>query len=323
MKLSTVKKDGVLFYWNVIKESFSKFSEDDIFTHAAALSYYTIFSLPPMLLIILFTTTWFYDEATVKDALFSQIGELVGRDGAQQLLQTIEKLNVFEPTLWATILGGGILIFTSTTVFVTFQNALNKIFRVKAKPTGWGILKLIKDRTLSFALLIGVGFILLVSLAVNAFLESFGKYVEELTGVSILLSIITSIVIPFFVITLLFAMMFKFLPDAELKWKDTWFGAVITSSLFAIGKYLISFYIGNSNVAGLYDAAGSVMVIMVWVFYASLIVMYGAVFTFTYKKIQGEKIKATEYAVKMEYKKVEKKPKKDLGEEQQQTFFEK
>lgn len=308
MKISTFKKDGLLFYWNILKESFSKFSEDDVFTHAAALSYYTIFSLPPMLLIILFTTTWFYDETAVKDALFSQIGELVGKDGAQQLLLTIEKLNIFEPTLWATVLGGGILIFTSTTVFVTFQNALNKIFRVKAKPSGWGILKLIKDRTLSFAFLIGVGFVLLVSLAVNAFLESFGKYVEEMTGVSLLISILTSIVIPFFVITLLFAMMFKYLPDAKLQWKDTWFGAIITSLLFVIGKYLISFYIGNSNVAGLYDAAGSVMVIMVWVFYASLIVMYGAVFTFTYKKVKGEKIKAAEYAVKVEYKEIEKKP---------------
>lgn len=302
-----------LFYWEAVKKSFVKFSEDDIFTHAAALSYYTIFSLPPMLVVILFTTTWFYDETIVKEALFSQIGNMVGKDGAQQLLLTIEKLNVFEPTIWATILGGSILIFTSTTVFITFQNALNKIFRVKAKPVGWGLIKLIKDRTLSFALLIGVGFILLVSLAVNAFLESFGQYLEELVGsVSILINIATTIVIPFFVITLLFAMMFKFLPDAKLKWRDTWFGAILTSILFVVGKYLISFYIGNSNVAGLYDAAGSIMVIMVWVFYASLIVMYGAVFTYTFKKMQGEKIRATEYAVKVEYKEIEKKAEQKL-----------
>ncbi|MFK8007576.1 MAG: YihY/virulence factor BrkB family protein [Saprospiraceae bacterium] len=307
MKPIFEKAKPLTFYWKVLKESFSKFSEDDIFTHAAALSYYTIFSLPPMLLVILFTTTWFYEEAMVKDALFSQIGELVGRDGAQQILKTIEKLNVFEPSLWATMLGGAILVFTSTTVFVTFQNALNKIFRVKAKPQGWGILKLIKDRMLSFALLIGVAFILLVSLAVNAFLETFGKYVEEKIGfVSEIFSIFTSLILPFFVITLLFVMMFRFLPDAKLEWRDTWFGAIITSILFVSGKYAISFYIGNSNVAGLYDAAGSVMVIMVWVFYASLIVMYGAVFTFVYKSMKGEKVQATEYAVKVEYKEIEK-----------------
>ncbi|MEM6967433.1 MAG: YihY/virulence factor BrkB family protein [Bacteroidota bacterium] len=202
-------------------------------------------------------------------------------------------------------MGGSILIFTSTTVFVTFQNALNKIFRVKPAPTGWGILKLVKDRLLSFTLLLGVAFILLVSLTVNALLETFANYLDFLLGdVSFLFNIITSIVLPFFVITLLFAMMFKFLPDANLRWKDTWFGSILTSFLFVIGKYLISFYIGNSNVAGLYDAAGSVMIIMVWVFYASLIVMYGAVFTYVYKQLQGEKIKASDYAVRIKYEEV-------------------
>ena len=294
------------FFFKIIKRSLTKFSEDDIFTHAAALSYYTIFSLPPMLLIILFTTTWFYDETTVKEALFSQIGQLVGKDGAQQLMMTIEKLNVFDSTLWATVLGGTILAFTSTTVFVTMQNALNKIFKVKVKPEGLGILKLIRDRVLSFALIVGVGFILLVSLAINAFVESFGNFINEsFGGFSIIITFLSTILLPFAVITLLFAMMFKFLPDAKLKWKDTWFGAILTSILFVLGKYLISFYIGNSNVAGLYDAAGSIMVIMVWVFYASMIVMYGAVLTYIYTKMQGEKIKATDYAVKVEYKEIE------------------
>lgn len=297
-----------VFYWQVIKKSLSKFSEDDIFTHAAALSYYTIFSLPPMLLIILFTTTWFYDETTVKDALFSQIADLVGEDGARQLLLTIEKLNVFEPTWWATILGGTILAFTATTVFITIQNTLNRIFRVKAKAQGWGILKMARDRILSFALLIGIGFILLVSLAVNAFIETFSQKVSEYFGiVSSLFSFISSAVLPFFIITLLFAMMFKFLPDAKLRWKDTWIGAGLTSVLFIVGKYLISFYIGNSSVAGLYDAAGSVMVIMVWVFYASLIVMYGAVWTAVHTKMQGQRLAAENYAVKVEYREIEKK----------------
>ena len=296
------------FYWTVLKRSVTKFSDDDAFTQAAAIAYYTIFSLPPMLLVIIFTTTFFYDETTVKDALFSQIGDLVGKDGARQLLMTIEKLNIFEPTIWATVLGIGILLFTSTTVFITMQNALNKIFKVKPKPQGWGILKMVKDRILSFTLLIGVAFIMLVSLALNALIETFGKYLAELFGtVSILLNFATSIFLPFIVITLLFAMMFKFLPDAELDWKDTWFGASITSGLFVLGKYLISFYIGNSNVAGIYDAAGSVMVIMVWVFYASLIVLFGAVFTFVYTKANGEPITASDFAVKVEHRVIEKK----------------
>jgi len=294
-------------YFKILKHSISKFSQDDIFTHAAALSYYTIFSLPPMLLIILFTTTFFYDEVVVKDALFTQIGSLVGQEGANQLLTTIEKMNIFEPTVWATILGVGILIFTSTTVFVTLQDALNKIFEVKAKPSGLAIIIMIKDRALSFALVLGIAFILLVSLAINALVETFSTFLNDAIGnASQIFSLLISIALPLIVTTFLFAMMFKFLPDAQLKWKDTWIGALITSILFVLGKYLISFYIGTSDVAGIYDAAGSVMVIMVWVFYASIIVMYGAVLTFVLKQEKGDRIKATDYAVKVETIEIEK-----------------
>lgn len=309
MSQSVENMSTIPFYWEVLKESVYKFSDDDLFTYAAALSYYTVFSLPPMLLIILFTTTRFYDEATIKEAIFGQIGNLVGRDGAIQLMATIEKLNVFSPSIWTTIFGIAVLIFTSTTVFVTFQNILNKIFRVKAKPEGWAILKLARDRALSFALLIGVAFILLVSLVVNAVIEAFGSFLQKIFGeVSFVVNMFTTVLMPLFVITILFAMMFRYLPDTKLEWKDTWFGAIITSVLFVLGKYLISFYIGNSDVAGLYDAAGSVMVIMVWVFYASIIIMFGAVFTYTRKKLNGERMPAIGYAVKVVYKEIEKEP---------------
>ena len=297
---------SIRFYWKVIKESLIKFNEDDLLNQAAALSYYTIFSLPPMLLIVLFVASKFYDDFTVKAALFSQIAGLVGKEGAVQLQQTIEKITILEPTLWATILGGTILIFTSTTVFITLQNILNKIFRVKAKPHGWGIIKMIKDRALSFALLIGIAFILLVSLTLSALLESFGNFLSNSQNFSIAINLLTTVVLPFVIISILFAMMFKFLPDAQLEWSDTWFGAILTTCLFSAGKYFISFYIGNSNVATLYDAAGSVLIIMVWVFYASIIVMYGAVLTYIGLKIKGERIPATDYAVKVVYKEIEK-----------------
>ena len=294
-------------HWNILKASLAKFSEDDIFTHAAALSYYTIFSLPAMLLIILYTTSRFYDRATVEDAMHNQISSLIGADGARELFMTIQKLSVSEPTLWSTILGVGILIFTSTTVLVTMQNALNKIFEVKAKPTGWAIVKMIIDRMLSFALIIGIAFVMLVSLSINAFIETFGNYLHKLYGgFSTILFILTDWILPFVIITFLFALMFKFLPDARLKWKDTWFGAVLTTALFIVGKSLISFYIGTANVGGLYDTAGSIMVIMVWVFYASIIVMFGAVYTMVHTEIKGKKIKAMHYAVKIEQHEIEK-----------------
>ena len=289
----------VKFYWGVLKASFSKFSDSDVITQSAALSYYTIFSLPPMLLVILKTTTQFYSESEIKDTIFGEIGGLVGREGAQQLMNTIDKMNIYQPTWWATILGIGVLLFTATTVFVTMQNALNLIFEVKAASNmkAWGILKMLRDRAISFALLISVGFILLVSLVVDALITSFGKYLTNMVGdVSAVMVIFTSVLLPLAIITLLFAMLFKFLPDAKLAWKDTWFGALVTAVLFSLGKFLIGFYIGSSSTANLYDAAGSILVVMLWVYYASAILLFGATFTFVRAKQLHGRVKPEDYA---------------------------
>lgn len=293
------------FFFTILKESITKFLEDDLMTQAAALAYYTIFSLPPMLLIILFTATRFYDEITVKAAIFGEIEELIGHSSAEQLALTIDKLGFYDSSFWAASVGIGTLIFTSTTVFVTMQNALNQTFKVKAKPKGYGILKMIKDRVLSFSILIGIAFILLVSLTINALISTFSNYLENaIGGLSMTLTAITSLILPLIIITFLFAMIFKYLPDAKVKWKDTWAGAFFTAICFTIGKYLIGFYIGNSQTANLYEAAGSIMVIMVWVFFASIIFLFGAVFTFVYAKFMSGGIRPADYAVKVIQKEV-------------------
>lgn len=288
-------------YWKIIKNSFARFFEKDVLTQSAALAYYTIFSLPPMLLIILKTATQFYDEADVKQAIFSQIGGLVGREGSLQLMNTIDKLNIFEPTWWATIVGIGVLLFTSTTVFITMQNALNNIYDVRsAKTSGFGILKMLRDRAVSFALLVSIAFILLVSLTVDALLSSLMGNLERWIGeFSAILILLTSIVLPLAIITLLFAMLFKFLPDAKLQWKDTWAGALTTAILFSLGKNLIGYYIGNSTAASLYDAAGSVLVVMLWVYYASAIFLFGATFTYARAEVLGSSVKPEDYAIKV------------------------
>ena len=293
------------FYWNITKKTVAKFFEDDIFTHAAALAYYTALSLAPMLLVIIYTATQFYSKAEVENALYGEIGKLVGTDAAIEISKALENFEVFSPSIWATILGVGLLVFTATTVFITMQNALNKIFKVKPKAVGLGILKLIRDRLLSFSVLVGIAFIMLVSLSVNAVITALSERLENVIGgVSLLLTQIASFILPLLIITLLFAMIFKFLPDAKVDWRDTWIGAGVTAVLFSIGRYLIGFYIGNSNVAGLYDTAGSIMVIMVWVFYASLIVLFGAVFTYVYADSMNSGIKPSDYAVRVEVKEV-------------------
>lgn len=297
------------FLFTILKQSISKFIEDDLMTHAAALAYYTIFSLPPMLLIISVTATQFYEEARVKKAIFGEIENLVGANSAQQLADTIDRLGVYDTTSWAAIVGIGTLLFTSTTVFVTMQNSLNSIFNVKTKPEGMGFLKLIRDRFLSFSLLIGIAFILLVSLTVNALINSFSEYLEGYIGAfSTTITAIVSLILPLVIVTFLFAMIFKYLPDAKLKWKDTWVGAIFTAIAFTVGKFAIGFYIGNSQTANLYDAAGSVMVILVWVFFASNIFLFGAVFTYIYTKNLSGVVKPTDYAVKVVTKEVEVTP---------------
>jgi membrane protein len=294
--------ETIKFYWGVVKGAVTKFIDTDSITQSAAISYYTIFSLPPMLLVVLKTTTQFYNEIEVRQTVFDEIGGLVGRDGAQQLLNTIDKMNIYQPNLWATAIGIGVLLFTATTVFITMQNALNMIFEVKpAENTkGIGLLKMLRDRAISFALLVSIAFILLVSLVVDALITSLSEYLSRMIGdISSLMVLITSLVLPITIITLLFAMLFKFLPDAKLAWRDTWVGALVTAVLFSLGKYLIGFYIGSSNAASLYDAAGSVLVVMLWVYYASAIFLFGATFTYVRAKQLNGRVKPEDYAVRV------------------------
>jgi membrane protein len=292
---------GIQFYWNVLKNAISKFIEDDISTHLAALSYYAIFSFPPFFLIILSITKLFYNEASVENVLFSQIELLVGNEGAQLMVKAIKNIHVFETTIWATILSIGVLIFTSTTSLVTMQNALNKIFKVKPKPGSSGFLKMVKDRILSFAILISFSIIIFISLVLDTLITAFESYLEEwIIGSSITLTLLSSSTLSFIIITMQLAMIFKFLPDVKLKWKDVWFGAILTSILLGLSKYLISFYVGKSNIAGLYDVAGSVLIIMVWIFFTFLIILFGAVFTYTRIKMLGESIQASDNAINIE-----------------------
>lgn len=293
--------------WKFISRAFTKFTGDDSFTWAAAISYYTIFSLPPIILVILYVTTLFYDEQSIREAIFGQIGSLVGNKSAYQLSSTVDALGVFDGEWWASAIGIAGMLLTSTTVFITLQNALNHIFQVKAKPNEAGWFKLIKDRLLSFTVLLGIAFILLVSLMIDAVISGLGGIISDrFPNVSLVVVGLASVLAPLVIITLLFALLFKYLPDAKIPWKLTWRGAIITAILFALGKNAIGFYIGRSETANLYDAAGSILVIMLWVFYASLIFLFGAAITAIYVQRENrEGIEPEDYAVKVEEQEVE------------------
>ncbi len=279
----TIKNNRLVFYWEVLRESIATYFGKDMPAHAAALAFYMIFSLPSMLFIILWTAARFYREVAVREAIFAEFGELVGEEGTQQLMATLEGLNVNEPTWWATVVGIGILLFTATTVLVTMHNTLNRIFEVDtADAQGLGIWKMVCDRFVSFTLVVTIAFILLVSLVVDAMITAMGMFFVQLAGEWATFMVkFNSMLLDVGATTTLFALFFRYLPNVKLNWKDTWFGAFVTAGLFTAGKYLIGFIIGNSTAADLYDAAGSVLVLMLWVYYASAIFLFGATFTFT------------------------------------------
>lgn len=292
-------KSTLVNVWKLLTLSFEKFVEEDTMKMAAALAYYTIFSLPPILIITINIAGVFLEERSFQLQLQNEISALVGTTGAEQLMKTISNIGVFQKDWWATGISIVALVFASTTVFITIQRSLNEIFRVKAKPrNSW--LKVAVDRLLSFAMVLSLTFVLLVSLILNAISSFLGDWlVTLLPGLEMWYVNITSFLLPLFVTVVLFAMVFRLLPDAKMRWKDAFAGATITAILFNLGKYLIGYYVGNSNVASLYDAAGSVLVIMVWIFYSSAIFFFGAQVTYVYANIFGGKIRPSKNAVRI------------------------
>ena len=278
------------FYKRVLEESVSRFLREDALARSAALAYYMIFSLPSILLIILWTAARFYREVAVREAIFSEIGELVGEHGAQQLSATIEGLNIQAPTWWATLAGVGLLLITATTVLVTMENSLNRIFEVETPgEKGLGVWKMLSDRLLSAAMLVTISFILLLSLVVDALISAMTRVASPVLGeLSTYVMIYDAVFLHTGAATLLFAIFLRYLPDVRLQWKDIWLGALLTTGLFVAGKNLIGFVIGKSSAAGLYEAAGSVLVLMLWVYYGSAIFLFGASFAFTRAKLLQE-----------------------------------
>ena len=270
-------------YLNVLKAAIGRFVDADMPTQSAALAYYMVFSLPPMLFIVLWTGELLYQEVEIREAVFAEIGVLVGEEGARQLMSTIEGLNIEQPTLPATLVGMAALLFTASTVLVTVQNALNRLFEVPPADTvGKGIWQFIRHRLVSFAMLIIISLILSVSLVFDAAITAFDLSLAAWLGqFSHTLVVIDSILVELLAMTLLFALMFRYLTDVRLKWRDILIGALLTAALFSLGEYLIGYLIGSNEIANLYDAAGSLLVIMLWVFYASAILFLGASFTFS------------------------------------------
>jgi len=275
----------------------SGFIEDNAFKLSASLSYYTIYALGPLLVIIISLAGIFFGEDAVEGRLYLQLVGLVGSDAAKQIQDIISNIQESQLGTTGAILGGIVLFIGATGVFTEMQDSINYIWSVKAKPKkGWR--KFLMNRLLSFSLIIGMGFILLVSLIANALLNLLSdRLMRYIPSYNLQLFQFINSAIIFIVICTLFTFIFKILPDATISWKDAIIGAIFTALLFLLGKFLINYYIGRTNLGVTYGTAASIIIILTWVYYSSMILYFGAEFTKMHALISGSGIKPKDTAV--------------------------
>ncbi|MDB5235390.1 MAG: hypothetical protein JWR44_2383 [Hymenobacter sp.] len=284
----------------VLKSSASEFSNNNSFRHAAALSYYTIFSLPPLLLIVITVASAAFGGEALTGQIYGQLKGLVGADSAKFLQDSIAKFTVQQRGPVATAIGVATLIFAATTFFVTLQESINDIWNLKVKTVGIGIGDYLKQRFLSFGLILSVALLLLISFVVSAVLSTFTGWLQrQIPEVGIIVIQLVDFVLSLGVTTLLFALIYRFLPDAIIRWSDVLIGAFITALLFVIGKFAIAFYIAKSDPGSAFGAAGSAIVLLLWVNYSSLIIFFGAEFTQEFADAFGQKVQPKAHAVRV------------------------
>ena len=283
--------------FGILKEAGSEWIEDHAPTLGAALAYYTVFSLAPLLIIIIGVAGLVFGPEAAQGQIFEQLRGLLGEAGAKSMQDLVENANAKPATgIFATVIGIVTLLFGASGVFGQLQTSLNAIWGVQPKP-GRGVLGIIQDRILSFGFILVVGFLLLVSLLLTAAIALVGEWSGGMMpGMEFLIQLLNS-GLSLAVITLLFAMLFKFLPDAKIAWHDVWIGAFITAALFTVGKFALGLYLGKSSVSSSYGAAGSLIVLLLWVYYSSQILFFGAEVTQVYANRFGSHVAPADNAV--------------------------
>jgi membrane protein len=273
---TTLRKFKALY--QLLNETIRAFVAGDIVSQGAALSYYTFFAIAPLFVIALAIAGFWFGQDTARRELFGQLNQLVGKQGGDAILSVVTAASNPKAGFWATCIASGTLAVAATGVFVQLQNSLNKLWGVR-QIQGKGLRNFIRHRLLSFAMVLGVGFLLLVSLICSAGLAALGNVIGDfITGKEILLKVL-NFAISLGIITVLFTMILKFLPDIKIAWRDVWLGGFITALLFNLGKILIGIYLGRSSLSSVYGTMGSLVILLLWVYYSAQILFFGAQFT--------------------------------------------
>ena len=273
--------------WSLIRNSVTAWIDDYAPSMGAALAYYTLFSLAPLLLIVIAVAGFIFGQDAVRGEIVAQLGDLIGRDSATAVQGMLKSAAEPKEAMLSSLVGAVLLIVGATTVFAELQSALDRIWRVPADRKSGGLWGLLRSRMLSFGLILGLGFMLLVSLVIGAALTAFGHWYGDLfRGWGVVLYFVNTIV-SLAMTTILFAMIYKFMPRARIAWGDVWIGAVVTALMFEAGKFLIGLYLGEAGVSSGFGAAGSLVVLVVWVYYSAQIFLLGAEFTWVYARAHG------------------------------------
>jgi len=280
-----IKKMGAL-----LKESAKEWSDDNASRLSAALSYYTIFSIAPLLVLAIAVAGMVFGQEAASHQIFNQIRGLVGDQGAITIQTMVEKLHQNGGGVIATIVGVVTVLIGASGAFEELQSALNTIWKVQAKP-GHTVKVFLRIRLLSFSLVLVIGFMLLVTLVISAALAGMGHYLDQVLPIPAIVLQAFNLSISFAVTALLFTLIYKVLPDVVLKWRDVWIGGTFTALLFSLGRYLIGLYLGRGTFSSAYGAAGSLVIILAWIYYSAQILFFGAEFTKVYATTFGRNIK--------------------------------
>ena len=277
------------FFWLLIKTTFKGWNDDNASSMGAALAFYTLFSIAPMLLVVLSITGLVFGLEAARGEIAGQLQNLMGEQSAMAVQALLQNVNEPKEGFIATLIGTILLLVGATSVFGELQNSLNRIWHAPERLKVSGLFALLHERLLSFGMILGIGFILMVSLLFSAALSAIGLWPSPHYAEWILLINIFNIVLDFLVTTAMFALIYKLMPRVRIRWGEVWLGAVITAILFAIGKFLIGLYIGRSAITSGFGAAGSLVALLIWVYYSAQVFLLGAEFTWAYSNIYGSR----------------------------------
>lgn len=291
------KRAGVKKHLGLLKESFEEWKEDDALQWGAALAYYSIFSIAPLLLITISVAGLLFGRAAVEGRLIEEIGGVVGPQAAEAIQTMVANASTSGSGVWGTILGVVMMLVGASAAFAHLQKSLNHLWNVEPKPgSGWRLM--VRQRVAALGMVLVVALLLLTALVLSAAVSALGSYAQQLLPMPAWVLGLIDLVVSMAVITLLFAAIYKVLPDVEIAWREVWVGAAMTAFLFVLGKLAIGFYLGHSSVASSYGAAGSLVVLLVWIFYSSQLVFFGAELTQVWARRRGTRIEPSAWAVR-------------------------